>query len=70
MNSCASAAEMVWMVFLRSTADLRPTPSLPCCTLPSQPEVPMPELASITFFRSGASELYLALFMAMTKVVV
>ena len=30
----------------------------------------MPELASITFFRSGARPSYLALFIAITKVVV
>ncbi len=30
----------------------------------------MPELLSMTFFRSGASELYLALFIAITNVVV
>jgi hypothetical protein len=33
-------------------------------------EVAMPELASMTFFRSGARPSYLALFMAITKVVV
>ena len=58
------------MVLPRSLAVLRPGTSLPCCTLPSQAEVAMPELLSMTFFRSGGSALYLALFMAITKVVV
>lgn len=38
--------------------------------LPKKAEVAMPELLSMTFFRSGTSALYLALFMTITKVVV
>ena len=53
-----------------SVALLRPIGSLPCCVLPSQPEVARPELSSITFLFSGERPSYLALFMAITKVVV
>ena len=70
MNCSVSAALKVYSVLLRSVADLRPAGSPACWVLPSQPEVASPELASITFFKSGAKELYLAMFMHITKVVV
>ena len=54
MNSCVSAAVKVWMALPRSVALLRPMGSLPCWVLPSQALAARPELASMTFFRSGA----------------
>src|SRR6185369_6129867 len=69
-NSCASAGGTVKIVLPRSVADLRPGTSPACCTLPSQPDVAMPELLSMTFLRSGGSEAYLFLFMHITNVVV
>ena len=70
-NSCASLALTVKMVLPRSVAALRPGDVAALLHL-AQPArgLAMPELASITFFRSGGSELYLALFIAITKVVV
>ncbi|MCY1535757.1 hypothetical protein D9M68_711760 [compost metagenome] len=70
MNSCASAAGMVWIVLPSFTADSRPGLSPLCCTLPSQAEVSRPEFLSMTALRSGGSEKYLALFIARMKVVV
>ena len=70
MNSCVSAAVKVWMRLPRSDASLRAAASPACTVRPSQPEVVLPLLASMTRFRSGASDSYFALFIVITKLVV
>ena len=60
----------VMVCVLVSSNTLRPGTSLPAWVAPKNADSSRPEFLSMTAFRSGGSESYLALFMGMTNTVV